>query len=198
MDPRAERPHQDTDQNRTARDSEPDRDAHSGNRDRKAAQNQSEHKPDENEQQIRIAKFLFLIAKHFRHAINRLLLTHYRQFIPNLKPQVTGREQVDSSPVHTRDVDPVGVAQMQFPEFRTVDARLGHENVPRDKHPVQMVPVDVLLVPVLHDLLPEQLLGSPGIRLSGENKHMLPLFQHGVPVRDDHLTAAFTAIFPNP
>ena len=87
---------------------------------------------------------------------------------------------------------------MQIPKFGSVDARLGHEYMTGNKHSVQMVPVDVLLVPVLHDLLPEQLLGRPGIRLSGENKHMLPLFQHGVPVRDDHLTAAFTAIFPNP
>ena len=87
---------------------------------------------------------------------------------------------------------------MQIPKFRPVDARLGHENMTGNKHSVQMVPVDVLLVPILHDLLSEELLGRPGVLLTGQHKHMLPLFQHGVPVRDDHLTAAFTAIFPNP
>ena len=87
---------------------------------------------------------------------------------------------------------------MQIPKFRPVDARLGHENMTGNKHSVQMVPVDVLLVPILNDLLSEELLGRPGVLLTSQHKHMLPFLKHGVPVRDYHLTAAFTAIFPNP
>ena len=74
------------------------------------------------------------------------------------------------APEYTGDVDAVGVPQAQLREFLAVDFGARHEDALRGELAVDGVPVDVLRIPVLLFLLPEDQAQCVGLARGGDHE----------------------------
>ena len=77
---------------------------------------------------------------------------------------------------------------MQVTEFGAVHVPFRHEHVPGYKSAVNVVPVNVFLVPVLLHGLTEKFLCNAGFPFFGHDQNMFSVLQYGVAVRYDHLS----------
>ena len=180
--------HKDTYYNRTAGDAEFYRNTHARDIERNASENQTQDNTDKNREQVRVSQLFLLIAKHFRYIVDSIFLTYYSKLVTYLEPQFPRRQNVDTCAVYPRDIDSIGIAQMQVAEFGTVHVPFRHEHVSGYKSAVDVVPVNVFLVPVLLHCLTEKLLCNAGFPFFGHDQDMFSVLQYGVTVRYDHLS----------
>ena len=144
--------------------------------------------PTKNREQVRISQLFLLIAKHFRYIVDGIFLTYDSKFVTYLEPQFPRRQNVDTRAVYPRDIDSIGIAQMQVAEFGAVHMPFRHEHVSGYKSAVDVVPVNVFLVPVLLHCLTEKLLCNACFPFFGHDQDMFPVLQYGVTVRYDHFS----------
>ena len=160
VEARREGSHKNTHHDRATRRAKADRGVHAGKADGQHADGEAKEHADKDTAEVGLVERLDRIAKEVLGMLQRVGTADDSDMVAILQSQVVGSQELDVTTGDAAHVDAIGVAQMKLPEFAAVEGRAREDKGAALDVGVDVVPVDLRLVPVLLHLLAEEHLHS--------------------------------------